>query len=647
MTTFCDKSNFLIHYASMKEIATYTKWLVLACVFVVPFLVLIVTNGLFFPYITGKGFAFRVITGVAFGGWLLLLLTGNIPKPKISPIAISIGVFVSIVALADALGMAPFKSFWSNFERMDGFVTIAHMALYFLVAGSMLNTYKLWIRFWQVSLGVSIIVGLSALPELGKGITRIAGSTGNPIYLAVYMLFHIFIAMLLMRKTRNSVLQWVYGLSIPLNLMVLWFTGTRGALLGLISGLIVTALGIVFFGKDIHTWIKRSAIAGLIGVVLLSGGFFMIKDSDFVQNNTMLKRLADISLTTDAKEGGTGSLRLMVWGMAWEGFKEKPILGWGQENFNYVFNKYYNPGMDGAEPWYDRTHNILLDWLIAAGALGLLAYLAMYLVIFIESVRARYFDSVESSILTGLLAAYGVHNLFVFDHFISYALFFALVAWVYSVRNIESDEQTEPLEIKSLQKSEILQLGVITVIAVFTISAIYYINYPSYVQNKLIIKALSASGNPQTIDKARKYFLDASSYRAIGTQEAREQFIKAASGLANKKGVDKKDRKAFVNDAIAEMQEQLKLYPQDARFPHLIAGVLTSYGEYEKAVPFLEKALELSPTKISFLIALGSNAGVREDFDTAYKYYKKAVELAPNNEKAQKLLKIVESEINK
>jgi len=43
--------------------------------------------------------------------------------------------------------------------------------------------------------------------------------------------------------------------------------------------------------------------------------------------------------------------------MAWEGVKEKPLLGWGQENFNLVFNKYYEPSLYGQEVWFDRVHN--------------------------------------------------------------------------------------------------------------------------------------------------------------------------------------------------------------------------------------------------------------------------------------------------
>jgi O-antigen ligase len=63
--------------------------------------------------------------------------------------------------------------------------------------------------------------------------------------------------------------------------------------------------------------------------------------------------------------------------MVYQGFKEKPVFGWGQENFNYVFNKYYNPAMFDQEQWFDRAHNEFLDWLIAGGLPAFFLYISL------------------------------------------------------------------------------------------------------------------------------------------------------------------------------------------------------------------------------------------------------------------------------
>ena len=61
--------------------------------------------------------------------------------------------------------------------------------------------------------------------------------------------------------------------------------------------------------------------------------------------------------------------------MSLKGLKEHPFLGWGQGNFNLVFNKYYDPKMYKQEPWFDRAHNVIFDRAITTGLIGLLIYL--------------------------------------------------------------------------------------------------------------------------------------------------------------------------------------------------------------------------------------------------------------------------------
>src|SRR3990167_7882880 len=175
------------------------RWTVLASIFLLTLIPFFIAQSLFFPFITGKNFAFRILIEVATAGWLALALLYPSYRPRRSWILAAFALFVLVVALADALGAYPFKSFWSNFERMDGWVTLAHLFVYFVVAASILNTEKLWRNFWHVSLGVSVLVALYGLLQLAgiaslnpgfSSAARIDATFGNPIYLAVYMLFH-------------------------------------------------------------------------------------------------------------------------------------------------------------------------------------------------------------------------------------------------------------------------------------------------------------------------------------------------------------------------------------------------------------------------------------------------------------------------
>ena len=127
----------------------------IASVFALPFVCLIVATNLFFPYITGKNFAFRLIVEIGFGAWIALALVSPEYRPKKSIVSLALAIFTFVMLVADLHGVYPFKSIWSNYERMDGWVTIIHLFAYVIVAASVMRTERLWKWLMWTSLGVS------------------------------------------------------------------------------------------------------------------------------------------------------------------------------------------------------------------------------------------------------------------------------------------------------------------------------------------------------------------------------------------------------------------------------------------------------------------------------------------------------------
>src|SRR3989344_5227538 len=466
------------------------RWIVLGGVFALPFIVFIVAQTLFFPFITGKNFTFRIIVEIITGAWLALALTNPSYRPKRSWLLGAFALFVLVVALADVFGVYPSKSFWSNYERMDGWVTLAHLLAYFIAASSILNTEKLWKAFWHVSLAVSAMVGLYGLLQVAgivslnpgfSSVYRIDATFGNPIYLAVYMLFHIGIAAILWTRAWHTrarglrSLSILYGSIIALDTLILFLTGTRGTMLGLIGGVVLSVLLVALTSRES----RRITISMFVGVVVLGGAFFLVREQAWVQKVSFLQRLATISL-----DDSTTRARFMNWGMAWEGFKERPLLGWGQENYAIVFDKYYNPRMYGQEQWFDRVHNVVFDWLVAAGILGLLSYLSLFAFALITLWKSDAFISYERSILTGLLAAYFFHNLFVFDNISSYLLFATVLAYIAS--RGAKDAPTVPLP--SVPANLLPVTVAVAVILVWGVA--WYVNAQPLAATRVLIKAL-------------------------------------------------------------------------------------------------------------------------------------------------------------
>src|SRR3990167_1113332 len=344
-------------------IKSWLKWIIFAGLFIVPFIPFLVYSSFFFPFITSKAFTWRIIIEIVFAAWILLALLDANYRPKKSVILYAVFGFLVIIGLADFFGVAPVKSFWSNFERMEGYITLLHLGMFFLVISSVFKEVD-WKRWWNVSLLTSFlmvlysVLQLIGLKTINQGGVRVDGTLGNAIYLAVYMLFHIFVASLFMwRKRKNVFLRWVYGLLIIAEAWILYYTATRGAILGLLGGLLVVA--VLNIRNMASTFVRKGSAAVLVGLVVLVGGFLAIKDAEFIQNSPVLSRFSSLT-TEELKTQG----RYFVWPMALEGVKERPLLGWGQENFNYVFNKNYVPEMYRLEPWFDRAHNIFLDWAV-------------------------------------------------------------------------------------------------------------------------------------------------------------------------------------------------------------------------------------------------------------------------------------------
>ena len=79
--------------------------------------------------------------------------------------------------------------------------------------------------------------------------------------------------------------------------------------------------------------------------------------------------------------------RLAAWETALEGFAERPVLGWGPDNFGAVFGRFATGYARTSEP-HDQAHGKLVEVAATTGGLGLAAYLALWSVAFLTVWRA-------------------------------------------------------------------------------------------------------------------------------------------------------------------------------------------------------------------------------------------------------------------
>src|SRR3989338_1506886 len=83
-----------------KKILNYS---VLTGLFLIPFIGFIVPGAMFFPFISGKGFTFRILVEIIFGLWINLAFLDAQYRPKMSWITKSVLFFVVAIFVSDLL----------------------------------------------------------------------------------------------------------------------------------------------------------------------------------------------------------------------------------------------------------------------------------------------------------------------------------------------------------------------------------------------------------------------------------------------------------------------------------------------------------------------------------------------------------------
>ncbi len=594
-----------------KQIA---RWVALGALFLIPFTPLVVANSYFFPFITGKAFYLRTLIEIVVAAWAVLALLDKEYRPRFSWISAAVVGFVVWMFIADAFALNAMKAFWSNFERMEGWVLLIHLLGFFFAISAVLRTEKKWRAWFITSLGASLIISGYALLQLSgslaihQGSTRIDATFGNSAYLAIYFLFNVFVALWLALTEKYAWLKWSLVALAVLEAVLLFYTETRGTVIGLTLGLALAAfLTALTAGKRV----RRSAAGALAIIIILAGGLYLARSSAFVQHNEVLQRITSISLSD-------GQTRFTIWHMAFQGVLERPIIGWGQEGFNYVFNKFYDPSMYAQEQWFDRAHNAFIDWLVAGGIPAFLLYLSLFGSAIVLLWKSSELSRSERTLLTAALVGYAVHNLFVFDNIYSYVYFFAILALIDS-------QVARP--IKRLESAPVLTNAegmtyALPIATVVCFALIWFVNITGMQAASKLIDALSSSGDAST---NLAVFEDFAAHPIPEMQEVREQLVSFAGAVAQSQSTTNEQKQQAVSLAVTEMQKQVAAYPLDAREFMELSYAYRTAGDNADALKAVQSAILLSPKKEEFFIEKGTLEwdlndvkAAQEDFNTAY-----------------------------
>lgn len=600
----------------------------------------------FFPFIALKAISFRVVVECSAFSLIVHLLLSSSRRTQLTalgrrlkqPLALAVITFGIILLFTGLIGQNPSQSFWSNFERGEGVFQILHYCLFFLLA-FVLFTHKDEIRrLLKLNVIVSILVSLYALTQLlgvqtffktvGSSI-RVSGTLGNPSYLAAYLLINFaFIAYLYLTASTKKARLWLLGVSL-FELIIFINTGTRSAYLGLAIGLMIIYGVTLFTTPDAK--LKTRLLLIIIGLTAFGvAGIGAYTTIPQFHNSFLLGRLLDIKGAADGFQP-----RIWTWGSALHGVAERPIFGWGAENFPYAFDKYYNPHHYGIESFFDRTHNIFLEYLISGGIILLIAYLAIWYCYY-RSIRTKE-KNLWYAILIATPVMYLVQGFFLFDVLPIYLAVFLFIAVAANLSNTQIKDELSD-EGYELGHGELLAATGLFALLTYVIVAGSVIPWK---KNLLLTNAYSMpANNPQATFNA---FQSAIAYNSpVGQEEAISGLNKFSidffdSAVQQKANLPPEVIHGIVDTNNGLFDENKTTTLSTLRDWYLNGGlnlrVGLSYGipEYlTRGKEIYAEALAYAPTRIEFIQMLLETARATGDIETFKTLLARAKELRPD-----------------
>jgi len=431
------------------------------------------------------------------------------------------------------------------------------------------------------------------------------------------------------------------------NLVILFLTATRGAIVAFGISIFVL-LFFLIFRKKTKKYLKILLLTFLLITISSSIFLYANRSEDWMKKTPLvIRRLVAVTPTSN-------QARLISWNIGLQGFKERPILGWGTGNYNVVFNKYYDPLylVRGEQAtWFDQTHNQIIDLLALTGILGTLSYLAIFFILF-WLLRKKYVNTVDHGVgimlLACMLLAYFIQNLFVFDTPASLILFYFSLSFVYFFTSC----QVKPLARvgPGQKKNSYFPLPLlIFLIVLFVPFAMYKFNIEPWQQSQFGVRAVHAT--KVDLRSGLHWYgrsLDKSCFTNI---EIRTQLAKQINDEYKKVNADTSDIDLQVlaqatELTINEFKKSVIEHPKDVRqFLYLgqLYNLATGYNrEYiDDAKNILLQAYELSPERQQVHYALGRAYLEAEEYEKAVEIFKEAYILEPRVGLSRKNLEIV------
>lgn len=436
------------------------------------------------------GFSILLLLFGAYG-----LYTGKARFPRLHrPFLYAIGAALAVEYATALTGVHPARSLWSDLFWMSGAFFLTHAALIAVLLSVSLSRSDWALVRRTVALsaglfGVLTIIGVEGLGFSGRFLGLDFGldaiTFGNATYAGVYLVLAFIVGAIELsqtseRKWRRLLFASLAAVALSpvlLNIGILLgktplseVAGSPAAMLGGARASSATLILLLVFlaGRSLiarfapaqHARRLFFAWSAAVLVGIVAGITLLFTPGSFVQ---------------DAYIKSSTAARLITWESGMEAFRERPLLGWGPENFNHALERHFDNRLflneNLGEIWFERAHNLFVDTLVTTGALGMAATL-LVIGFFLSTVyRARKRELIgetEAMLLFVLPVAHVLQLQTGFDTISSYALLAVIAGYALWLEGQFAPATQEALS-PSVRKGAALVLAMVALVSAKTL----------------------------------------------------------------------------------------------------------------------------------------------------------------------------------
>ncbi|HEY1951885.1 MAG TPA: O-antigen ligase family protein, partial [Gemmatimonadaceae bacterium] len=608
------------------------------------FVPLIVGSSFFFPYVVPRNLFFRAAVELGAAALALALCFGGKTLDlRDEPIFWSLVAFGGAITVSAIFSPARGHSFFGDFERMGGVLAWLHLFAFFLLLRTLRD--KDWSWILNTAAGVGLIVSLIALGQhvaqsiaatAADAVTAASTATlGNGGLLAAYLLVSIAICGYLATTTPRY--RLLYLAVAGIDVLGLVCAENRSTILGLVLGALVGGVMFSLLGTTSRRrWVAPAGV-GLTAIVL-AVSVLVVREfptSGFARSlPNVLTRIADTNFS------GADQTRTMQWRAAIEGFKDRPLTGYGLENHNLVWSAHFDPTIYKLDTEiYDRTHNQFLEILATTGLVGTLAFLGVWLAIgmtMVRAYRAGRLSAPAVAVLTGLQVAYITYLFFWFVDLNSTMLWILMAALIASRGTVGS----VVLEATEHDAVVVRRRPALALASVALLFALLYVNGVTPLRaDRALAKIDAATGSVDNTLEQFDILTARGGEQTAHTPFLMAQYVKSLHPRLEEIAADPEQRRRLdraFDEAMLAFEREIhgdslndRLYTSEGQLLE-VAGSFYRSPEYrQRAIDAFHKAMDLSPRRLDPRLALAGLYSADHEYERAAVVLGDAVKIDP------------------